>query len=264
MVDTTIDVPGQRHITVPASWPARAGQRFASVDVNAARSLFEPNYANNIATRFYTASGDEADLSVSADRRERSVVDAAKLTITGNASITLVSPGHEDVHRTSSSRCDRDGASRRTPTSRSALRSSTPASRRRRHRLRQRHASLRARQADASTSSANAVSETDETNNLTDLWKLCPRRVRISRPRTCAPTPAAIPRSATFVVRVGNNGSATAVQSGVSSSPSPATRPSARRSFLRWRQARTRMSSSPSPTRRPRPPRSTPWPTVRR
>src|SRR5688572_18103688 len=63
--------------------------------------------------------------------------------------------------------------------------------------------------------STNAVSETDETNNLRDLWQLCAAaRPNLTASYVRADT-SGYPATATFVARVGNNGAAAAVQSGV-------------------------------------------------
>ncbi|MEK6371443.1 MAG: CARDB domain-containing protein [Acidobacteriota bacterium] len=61
VLDTFVDVPALGKIVVPAAWTLRAGQRIATAEVNTARTTFEPDYANNRATKFYTAAGSFVD-----------------------------------------------------------------------------------------------------------------------------------------------------------------------------------------------------------
>ncbi|MGA8806916.1 MAG: CARDB domain-containing protein [Thermoanaerobaculia bacterium] len=62
-LDTFVDVPANGSVVVPASWTLRAGQRFATAEVNATHVLFEPDLTNNRATKPYTVNGFDVDLS---------------------------------------------------------------------------------------------------------------------------------------------------------------------------------------------------------
>ena len=216
VLSTTVNVPANGSVSVPATWAARAGQRFATVVVNGSQTIFEPSYTNNTATRFYTASGDEPDLSVVSIDTSAVLVDSAKLSVSGDATLVLATPGTKAFTVMVFEDADGDGAY--SPAADFSLGAA----------LVQAGAATQSVTIPVSgtlrfapgklmvyVDSTNNVSETDETNNLRDLWQLCTTsRANLTASYVRADT-SGYPSSAVFVVRVGNNGAATAVQSGV-------------------------------------------------
>jgi subtilase family serine protease/prenyltransferase beta subunit len=96
VIDTFVNVPAQGKYVVPASWTVRAGQRIATVVINPTKAVAEIDDSNNRVTRLYVASANEADIALDSSlARAQSVdttgviVDAAALTISGLARVSI-------------------------------------------------------------------------------------------------------------------------------------------------------------------------------
>ncbi|HEY0158556.1 MAG TPA: CARDB domain-containing protein [Thermoanaerobaculia bacterium] len=224
--ETRVDVPAQGSVNVPASFAARAGQRFATVVVNGDESVVETDFSNNRATRFYSGSGDEADLSLDTTVARDVAIDttgltisASELSISGNVKLRLNTPGTKTF--TVLVFEDADGDLAYDSEVDKALGSALV------------DAGVTPQNVEVAVQgtlrflpgklavyidSSNAVSETDESNNLLDLWQDC-RVSDVPRSNLTASyvrfDGSGYPASAKVIARVGNNGSATAVQSGV-------------------------------------------------
>ena len=94
IVDKSVDVPAQGSTVIATSWIVRAGQRFATAVVNPSHAIFEPNYANNRATRFYTVNGTDTDLFLysSPPNMTSVVVDPLTLNVSGFVQMDIQGP----------------------------------------------------------------------------------------------------------------------------------------------------------------------------
>ncbi|MEA2569092.1 MAG: large repetitive protein [Acidobacteriota bacterium] len=115
IVDTVVDIPAQGKVVVPASWPVRAGQRFATAVVNAGHSVFEPDYTNNRVTKFYVANGNQSDLSLSNVRSvsidtSAFVISPVDLTVGGFAKVSINSASSQPFSVLLFEDVDGDGA----------------------------------------------------------------------------------------------------------------------------------------------------------
>lgn len=224
--ETTVDVPAQGSATVPVSFAARAGQRFATVVVNGDETVVETDFSNNRATHFYSGSGDEPDLALDTTvAREVAIdttglaVNASELSVNGTVKLRLETPGTKAFTVTIFE--DADGDLAYDSEVDSALGSTLV------------QAGVTPQDVEVAVQgtlrlapgklavyldSSNAISETDESNNLLDLWQDC-RINDVPRPNLTASyirfDGSGYPASAKVTARVANNGSASAVQSGV-------------------------------------------------
>ena len=215
--ETTVDVPAQGSAAVAASFAARGGQRFATVVVNASRAVVETDFSNNRATRFYTGSGDEPDLSLDttvarnvAIDTSAVVVNASELSITGTVKLRLDAPGtktftvmiFEDADGDLAYDSEVDSSLGSTLVTAGVTPQSVNVGV---------QGNLRFAPGKLAVylDSSNAVSETDESNNLLELWQDC-RSGDFPRPNLTASymrvDGSAYPGSARFIARVGNNG----------------------------------------------------------
>ncbi|HYS55909.1 MAG TPA: CARDB domain-containing protein [Thermoanaerobaculia bacterium] len=96
IVDKSVDVPAQGSTVVLASWTVRAGQRFTTAVVNPSHAIFEPNYANDRATKFYTVNGTDTDLSLysSPPNMTSVVVDPLTLNVSGFVQMDIQGPSN--------------------------------------------------------------------------------------------------------------------------------------------------------------------------
>lgn len=102
VADVLVTVAAGGKTVVSASWTARAGQRFATAEVNADRSIPEPDYSNNRVTKFYGVSGSGPDIWVNTARRDDPflsldasglVVSSTNLTVSGSVRVTVQMAG---------------------------------------------------------------------------------------------------------------------------------------------------------------------------
>ncbi|HVR40140.1 MAG TPA: CARDB domain-containing protein, partial [Thermoanaerobaculia bacterium] len=96
VVDTFVSIPAQGKVVIPATWTLRAGQRFATVLANPSQSIVEINYANNKVSKLYTANGNEANVTLDtsvarnvAIDRTLLVVDPVNLTLSGRIDVRV-------------------------------------------------------------------------------------------------------------------------------------------------------------------------------
>ncbi|MCU1230429.1 MAG: conserved repeat domain protein, partial [Acidobacteria bacterium] len=93
-VTASVNVPANGTTVVPFTWPARAGQRFATVVLNGSHAVPELDYANDRATRAYIANGTTAGVQISlfggnAIDLSELISDATTLAVSGNVRIAI-------------------------------------------------------------------------------------------------------------------------------------------------------------------------------
>jgi subtilase family serine protease len=179
VVDTFVDVPAFGKVVVPATWTVRAGQRIATAVVNPSKSISEVDYANNKVTRLYVVSGNEADIALAGTRAQAIdttgvVVDASALTISGLMKVTLSGNAPRPFGVTIFD--DADGDLAFNPDVDTVLGTATA------------QAGLSTQLVEVPLGgllryapghlvlyldSSNSIAETNESNNLIDLWQDC-------------------------------------------------------------------------------------------
>jgi subtilase family serine protease/uncharacterized membrane protein len=173
IVNKTIAVPANGTTVVPFTWSGRAGQRYATVVLNASRSVAELDYTNDRATHAYNVNGTVCcptiypDGSGAIDLSEL-VTDSTNLTVRGDIKLQINSGGRisvtvfEDVDGDRAYDPDVDNVLGSTMVSQPGyMQLRIPVD-----------ATVRSSPAHliAYLDSTNALAETDETDNFLDLY----------------------------------------------------------------------------------------------
>ncbi len=191
-VDTFVDIPAQGSAVVPASWTVRAGQRFATVEVNSTHAVFEPDLTNNRATRPYTANGFDVDLfyvqSATIPFADTSRLSVDPLTLNVSGTVRLLVSGFTTTPYLATIFEDVDGDRAFDPTIDNPLGSTLvkPLTDSSTEIVIQVQGTVRFAPGHlmAYLDSGNAIAESNETNNYLDLYHTCSQDLsRSSTPR---------------------------------------------------------------------------------